>query len=80
MCSILVILLMAEILHQFRLVVYPIIYRVSAPFQVVIARFQPSTSYDVSYHTNHSHISPTYLPSPQNTKAIGTKRLYLKQW
>ncbi len=29
------ILLMAEILHQLRLVVYPIIYRVSAPSQVV---------------------------------------------
>ncbi len=36
-------LLMAEILHQLRLVVYPIIYRVSAPSQVVIAGFQPST-------------------------------------
>ena len=30
-----VILLMAEILHQLRLVVFPIIYRVSAPSQVV---------------------------------------------
>ena len=30
-----IILLMAEILHQLRLVVYPIIYRVSAPSQVV---------------------------------------------
>ncbi len=29
------ILLMAEILHQLRLVVFPIIYRVSAPSQVV---------------------------------------------
>ena len=38
-----VILLMEEILHQLRLVVYPIIYRVLAPSQVVIARFQPST-------------------------------------
>ena len=37
------ILLMAEILHQLRLVVYPNIYRVSAPSQVVIAGFQPST-------------------------------------
>ncbi len=33
------ILLMTEILYQF---IYPIIYRVSAPSQVVIARFQPS--------------------------------------
>ncbi len=30
-----VILLMAEILHQLMLVVFPIIYRVSAPSQVV---------------------------------------------
>ena len=36
--------LMAEILHQLRLVVFPIIYRVSAPPQVVIAGFQPSTA------------------------------------
>ncbi len=35
---------MAEILaYRLRLVVYLIIYRVSAPSQVVIARFQPST-------------------------------------
>ena len=33
------ILLMAEILHQLRLVVYPIIYRVSAPSQVVVGDF-----------------------------------------
>ena len=37
----LVILLMAEILHQLRLVVYPIIYRVS--YIPGGARFQPST-------------------------------------
>ena len=34
-----VILLMAEILHQLRLVVFPIIYRVSAPSQVVVWDF-----------------------------------------
>ena len=34
-----VLLLMAEILHQLRLVVFPIIYRVSAPFQVVVWDF-----------------------------------------
>ena len=33
------ILLMAEILHQLRLVVFPIIYRVSAPSQVVVWDF-----------------------------------------
>ena len=32
-------LLMAEILHQLRLVVFPIIYRVSAPSQVVVWDF-----------------------------------------
>ena len=42
---ILMILLMAEIrlINQLRLVVFPIIYGVSAPSQVVIAGFQPST-------------------------------------
>ena len=42
MDMIMILLLMAEILHQLRLVVFPIIYRVSAPSQVVIAGFQPS--------------------------------------
>ena len=37
---------MAEILHQFRLVVYPIIYRVSAPSQVVVWDFSHQ-QYDV---------------------------------
>ncbi len=39
--GLLMILLMAEILHQLRLVVYPIIYRVS--YIPGGARFQPST-------------------------------------
>ena len=34
-----ILLLMAEILHQLRSVVYPIIYRVSAPSQVVVGGF-----------------------------------------
>ena len=37
-------LLMAEILHQFRLVVYPIIYRVSAPSQVVVSQISAINS------------------------------------
>ena len=42
--SILNLLLMAEILHQLRLVVFPIIYRVSAPsFRWLGMGFQPST-------------------------------------
>ena len=35
--------LMAEILHQLRLVVYPIIYKVLAPSQVVTRISEPST-------------------------------------
>ena len=40
---------MAEILHQLRLVVYPIIYRVSAPSQVVVSDF------------SHQQYEPTIL-------------------
>ena len=60
-----VIRLMAEILHQLRLVVYPIIYRVSAPSQVVIARFQPSTvGHKLSrrLHRQHKHRGWSVLP------------------
>ena len=54
-------LLMAEILHQLRLVVYPIIYRVSAPSQVVVwdGISEPINSTGSNYSRSLDMISPS---------------------
>ena len=44
-----ILLLMAEILHQLRLVVYPIIYKVLAPSQVVSRISEPSTVWAIVF-------------------------------
>ena len=71
-------LLMAEILHQLRLVVYPIVYRVSAPSQVVVWDFSRQTV--CSFTRGHLtlpgcwHTTPRWHPwaSPPDTILVKT--------
>ena len=70
--KVIMILLMAEILHQLRLVFFPIIYRVSAPSQVVLWDFshqQEVIYFDIpmmlTYYSVVSHLDRITTPRHQ---------------
>ena len=58
--------------NQLRLVVYPIIYRVSAPSQVVVWDFshQQYHALSLQWHLQHSHISLQHSSSRKTTNLI----------
>ena len=77
--DVMIILLMVEFLHQLRLVVYPIIYRVLAPSQVVVWDFFHQQYLSQTFDFNFANVYIQGANVTDNSSNMGDRRYPTKR-